>query len=61
MDANTRDVLTIEEVGQRLNISRWHAYQMLREGVIPCIRLGRRIIIPKAAFEAWLLNCARKE
>jgi excisionase family DNA binding protein len=38
------------------NISRRAFYNALHRGEIPNLRLGRRIIIPRAAFIAWL-NC----
>lgn len=58
MDANTSDVMTVEEAGERLGISRGLAYQMVKEGEIPHLRLGRRVVVPKAAFQEWLLSAA---
>jgi len=61
--ADERVVLSVEEVGEMLRISRRHAYQAFRDGWImingrrvqlPSIRIGRRIMIPKAAFERLL-------
>lgn len=40
--------LTIEEAGKLLGVSRGLAYQAAREGQIPTIRLGRRLLVPRA-------------
>lgn len=46
---------TVEEAGQVLGISRGLAYEMVREGTLPSLRLGeRRIVVPKAALESLL-------
>ena len=42
------------ETGKRLNISRATTYNLVAQGVIPTIRLGRRIVVPKAALERML-------
>ncbi|MFZ1488674.1 MAG: helix-turn-helix domain-containing protein [Ilumatobacteraceae bacterium] len=45
--------ITVEEAGRRLGISRGLAYELVRRGEIPAIRLGyRRIVIPAGAVEA---------
>jgi excisionase family DNA binding protein len=40
--------LTVEQAAQLLGISRGLAYQAAREGEIPTIRLGRRVLVPRA-------------
>lgn len=50
----TRKTLTVNEAAVYLGISRNTAYQAVREGTIPAIRLGRRIVIPVHALEALL-------
>jgi excisionase family DNA binding protein len=30
------------------------AYELVHQGVIPAKRLGRRWIVPRARFDAWL-------
>jgi excisionase family DNA binding protein len=43
-------VLTVAEAGALLGVSRAFAYELVARGVLPVIRLGRRIVIPKAAL-----------
>ncbi|PZS21499.1 MAG: hypothetical protein DLM54_04335 [Acidimicrobiales bacterium] len=47
-------VLTVEEAGRLLGISRGLAYEMVARRRLPHLRLGRRIVIPRAALEALL-------
>jgi excisionase family DNA binding protein len=54
-----RLTLTVEEAAQTLGISRAFAYECVDRGDIPCIRIGRRILIPKIALEK-LLDSASK-
>jgi excisionase family DNA binding protein len=41
--------LTVEDTGRLFGISRASAYEAVRAGTIPSIRLGRRIVVPTAA------------
>lgn len=49
-----RRTYQIDEVKDFLGISRNHAYAMAREGAFPVIRLGRRLVVPRKQFDAWL-------
>lgn len=50
----SRLTLKVEEAADLLGISRSHAYDLVREGVIPSLRLGRRIVVPRRAIETML-------
>lgn len=52
------DVLSVAEVQQRLGLSRNVVYDSLASGRIPSLRFGRRILIPRAAFERMLAGDA---
>ena len=45
---------TVEEAARLLGIGRSAAYEGVRTGQIPSIRIGRRILVPKAALEQML-------
>ena len=47
-------VLTVEEMAEVLRISRGSAYEAVRRGEIPAIRIGRRFIVPRTALERML-------
>lgn len=46
--------ITVEEAGQALGICRNTAYAAAKAGEIPVIKIGRRLLVPKAAFERLL-------
>jgi excisionase family DNA binding protein len=47
-------VLTVDEVAALLRISRGSAYEAVKRGEIPTIRIGRRLLVPAAALERML-------
>ena len=47
-------VMTVEEAAVILRISRNGAYEAVKRGEIPSIRIGRRILVPRIAFEKML-------
>lgn len=54
VERDTALVLTVEEAGRLLGISRGLAYELVARGELPHLRLGRRIVIPRTALEALL-------
>lgn len=46
--------LTAPEVGQLLGISRNQVYKGVREGSIPSIRVGSKILVPVEALQRLL-------
>jgi excisionase family DNA binding protein len=46
--------LTVAETATLLGVSRWLVQQQVGKGVLPAVRLGRRILIPRARLLAWL-------
>ena len=47
-------LLKPSEVGQVLGIGRSLVYGLIAQGVIPSVRLGRTIRVPKASLEKWI-------
>ena len=52
--AKTRKTFTVPEAGRVLGIGRSAAYEAARTGQIPTIRIGKRILVPRAALERLL-------
>ena len=46
-----RLTLTVEEAAALLGISRAFAYEAVRRGEIPSIRIGRRVLVPRVALD----------
>lgn len=49
-----RETLTVAEAAQVLGISRGAAYRAVRAGDIPSLRIGERIVVPRAALDRYL-------
>jgi excisionase family DNA binding protein len=48
------EVLTVEEAARVLRISRQSAYEGVRAGEIPVIRVGSRLLVPRRRLEQML-------
>jgi excisionase family DNA binding protein len=53
-----RMTLTVNETAERLGIGRNQAYEAVRNGQIPAIRIGKRLLVPEAALERLLAGDA---
>jgi len=49
-----RTTMTVRDLAKELGICVPNAYELVRRQGFPAIMLGRRIIIPRMAFENWL-------
>ena len=49
--------MSIPEIATRLSVGRIAVYTMLEQGLIPGIRVGRRWIVTRHAFENWERTC----
>lgn len=56
-----RDILTIDEMGEILGISRSQVYNMVNRDQIPYVRVGSRVRFIKSQIEAWLSDGGTKE
>ena len=52
--------MSVEEIAQRLNVGRLAVYAMLEQGIMPGIRLGRRWIVTRHAYEQWERTCGMR-
>jgi excisionase family DNA binding protein len=49
--------MSIPEIANRLSVGRLAVYTMLERGIIPAVRLGRRWIVTRHAFDNWERTC----
>ena len=49
-----RGTYTVKEAGRKLGLGRNSTYEGIRKGEIPSIRIGNRILVPKAALDRML-------
>jgi excisionase family DNA binding protein len=48
------DVVTVPELAEMLRIGRNAAYELARSGIIPSVKIGKSIRIPKSAVIEYL-------
>lgn len=50
--------MTVEEAARELNIGRTYAYELCRTGELPTLKIGRRVLVPRAGLEAFIAERA---
>lgn len=50
-------VLSVAEAAEVLGVSDDLIYELTARGELPCLRLGRRKVIPTVAIEAMISGC----
>jgi excisionase family DNA binding protein len=58
--ATERLLLTVEEAARRLGIGKTLAWELVWQGVLPSVRLGRCVRIPLVALEEWIARRVRE-
>lgn len=53
-------LLTPDEVSDVLNVSRSHIYQVLREGIIPSVRIGKAVRVRPQDLRAFIGHALEK-
>jgi excisionase family DNA binding protein len=51
--------ISVDEIAKRLSLGRMAVYRMLAHHIIPAIRLGKRWIVTRRAFEEWERDCGK--
>jgi excisionase family DNA binding protein len=54
MDQVPDEVLTIEELASYLKVPKSTLYKLVREGKVPCQKIGRHWRFRKRAIDNWL-------
>lgn len=57
-DAQTPLLMHVTEAARMLSVSRSHLYELISEGRVPVVRLGKSIRVPRAAIEALAASAA---
>jgi excisionase family DNA binding protein len=47
-------LLSLEQVRRELNLGRRKIWEMCNAGELPIVRVGRRVLVPRAGLEAWI-------
>ena len=54
MDDQRHEYLKVPEVAEALRIARSRAYELVAEGEIPSVRIGRSVRVSRKELERWL-------
>ena len=52
-------VYRVDEVARMLGLSRNSTYEAVHRGELPSLTFGKRVVIPKAAFDEMLADLTR--
>ena len=52
----TKTLLRIPEVAERLDVTHARAYELARTGALPAVRIGRQLRVDPEALQAWIDN-----
>ena len=53
--------LKVAEAARVMGIGRQLAYDLIRRGELPALRLGRRLVVPKVALEKLLAEAGKDQ
>jgi excisionase family DNA binding protein len=59
MSVQTSNRFTVMQIAKRLGLGKMAVYRMLQDGIVPGIRVGRRWIITRHAYEQWEKTCGQ--
>ena len=48
------DLIRVKELAMIIRLSRARTYALVHKGVIPSVKIGGSIRVPRAAYEQWL-------
>jgi excisionase family DNA binding protein len=57
---NRRGRITVPEIARRLDIGRLKVYAMLKQGILPGVRVGRGWIVTRQAYFEWERTCGMR-
>lgn len=49
-----REFLRAQEVAHELGVTTGRVYQLIAGGLIPAVRIGRSIFVPRASWDQWV-------
>ena len=56
MSPGTKQTLTVSKAAEILGVSKPMVYSLIRDGSIPAINVGKKILISKLVLSVWLKN-----
>jgi excisionase family DNA binding protein len=60
-DSREPETYSVPEAGRRLGLGRNASYEAARRGELPVLRFGRKLIVPRIAFERMLAGAGSRQ
>lgn len=51
-----RHMLDAQEAAQYLRISYWTLLQKSKKGLVPCVKVGRRVLFSQEGLDQWIAD-----
>lgn len=51
---NLKPLATVLQVSKLLQINKQRAYELIRQGILPSVKLGRQIRVDLSVLEEWI-------
>jgi excisionase family DNA binding protein len=51
-----RHMLEAQEAADYLHISYWTILEKAKKGIIPCIKIGRRVLFSQEGLDQWIID-----
>jgi excisionase family DNA binding protein len=48
------ELMRVVDVAQTMGLHRTRVYELIADKQIPAVRIGGRIVVPRATFDAWM-------
>lgn len=58
--SNCPDVLTVMEAAEVLRVGRSTMYKLVGSGEVQCVKIGRKVLIPRKYLQNYLEFCSQK-
>ena len=55
------ETYSVPEAGRRLGLGRNASYEAARRGELPVLRFGRKLVVPRIAFERMLAEAGSRQ
>jgi excisionase family DNA binding protein len=55
-----RTTFRVREAAEILSMTTWCCYEAIKQGQVPAIRIGKRVIVPRAALEQMLAGAMQQ-
>ena len=52
-------LIPVRQAAATLGLGRDSCYRLIREGRLPAVRVGRRLLVPRSSLKAWAEEQAR--